>query len=87
MATLGSQPMNAMRIEPDGATSGWYIWCGEELSQDDDFLEPLHTKHLPDHFPEMVKYLALGPGWRVLLAPGQEFVWFDEKLVDGLFNA
>ena len=60
MATLGSQPMNAMRIEPDGATSGWYIWCGEELSQDDDFLEPLHTKHLPDHFPEMVKYLALG---------------------------
>ena len=52
--------MNAMRIEPDGATSGWYIWCGEELSQDDDFLEPLHTKHLPDHFPEMVKYLALG---------------------------
>jgi len=28
-----------------------------------------------------VPFLGLPPGWRVLLAPGQEEVWFDAELL------
>jgi len=30
----------------------------------------------------MEPYLARPPGWRVLLAPGQEDVWYDGTLLD-----
>ena len=82
VSTLGSQPLNAMRTQPGELTSGWYIWCGEELSRDNDFFEPLHTRHLSRYCPEILKYLALGAGWRVLLGPERADVWFDAKLID-----
>ena len=77
----GLEPLNALRHEPEGDTCGWYVWAGDELSQDPDFFEPLHASHLPDRCPEIVPYLALPPGWRVLLAPGQQDVWFDDSLL------
>jgi hypothetical protein len=77
----GLQPLNALRHRPEGDMSGWYIWAGEEVSEDADFFEPLHLSHLLDWCPPIVPYLALPPGWRVLLAPGYEDVWFDESLL------
>lgn len=77
----GVEPLNALRHEPEGDTSGWYIWAGEEMSKDPDFFDPLHVSHLSDKCPELVPYLSLPPGWRVLLAPGQEDVWFDDSLL------
>ncbi len=79
--TLSSQPLNALRHPPENGTSGWYIWGGEELSEDSTFFKPLHVEHLSQHCPALVRYLGLGPGWRVLLTPDQEEVWFDEKLL------
>lgn len=38
--------------------------------------------HLRDHAPEVLPYLALPPGWRFLIAPGHEDVWFDEQLLN-----
>jgi hypothetical protein len=32
--------------------------------------------------PEIVKYFGLGPGWRFLVAPGHEDVWFDPILLE-----
>jgi hypothetical protein len=74
-------PINGLRHPPQGDTTGWYIWSGEKYSEDPDFFVPLHTKHLNDRYPEIAKYLGLGPGWRFLIAPGQEDVWFDASLL------
>lgn len=78
----GAWPVHGMRIQPTPGVSGWYIWAGE-YSQADDFFVPLHVGHLADWRPEVVPYLGLSPGWRFLLAPGHEDVWFDPHLLDG----
>ena len=75
-------PINGLRHPPEGDTTGWYIWSGEELSDEEDFFEPLHTVHLVERCPEIMKYLGLGPGWRFLIAPGYEDVWFDANLLN-----
>jgi hypothetical protein len=75
-------PINGLRHPPQGDTTGWYIWSGEELSTYADFFVPLHAFHLNDRCPEIVKYFGLGPGWRFLVAPGHEDVWFDASLLN-----
>jgi len=79
--TLGQFPLNALRHPAENGTSGWYIWAGEALSKEPDFFQPLHVQHLSEHCPEVIPYLALAPGWRVLLAPSQVEVWFEEGLL------
>jgi hypothetical protein len=74
-------PLNGLRHVPEGTTSGWYLWVGEQLSEPADFFVPLHVDHLADWRPEVLPYLALPPGWRFLLAPRQEDVWFDSALL------
>jgi hypothetical protein len=39
------------------------------------------VEHIADHVPELLPYLALPAGWRVLIAPGYEDVWYDETLI------
>jgi hypothetical protein len=75
-------PINGLRHPPEGDTTGWYIWCGKEFPTDEDAFVPLCASHLNDRCPEIVKYFGLGPGWRFLLAPGYEDVWFDPNLLD-----
>jgi hypothetical protein len=78
---VGVQPLNGLRCHPEGDTSGWYIWAGEEWSDDPDFFAPLHSHHLAAWCPAVIPYLLLPPGWRFLIAPGHEDVWFDEHLL------
>jgi len=82
ISTLGLQPLNALRHPPKNGTCGWYIWGGEVLSQDPDFFQPLHVHHLVQRCPAIIPYLALAPGWRVLLAPAQLEVWHDPSLLN-----
>ncbi len=77
----GLQPLNGLRCHPLGDTSGWFIWAGEELSDDPEFFAPLHIRHLDEWCPAAIPYLLLPPGWRFLIAPGHEDVWFDERLL------
>lgn len=77
----GLVPLNGLRYEPEGNTSGWYIWAGEELSEDPDFFAPLHMEHLAQWCPAVIPYLALPPGWRILVAPSYEDVWYDDSLL------
>jgi len=77
----GVFPVNGLRHYPTLDTSGWYIWAGEDLSQNDDFFVPFHAEHLFEWRPELRKYLGLSPGWRFLIAPGYEDVWFDPSLL------
>jgi len=81
-STLSLKPLNALRHQPEGETCGWYIWGGEELSQDPEFFQAVHVSHLPGYCLQLLPYLALAPGFRVLLAPGQEDVWYDESLLN-----
>ena len=77
----GLKPINGLRHPPEGDTTGWYIWAGEDLSQDPDFFRPLHVRHLDEWCPAVKKYLGLAPGWRFLIANDYEDVWFDESLL------
>lgn len=77
----GLVPLNGLRHPPEEGTTGWFIWAGEELSDDPDFFVPLHVEHLADWCPEVLAYLALPPGSRFLLAPDYEDVWSDATLM------
>ena len=81
LSTLGQQPINGLRHSPESGTSGWFVWAGEAFSDASDFFQPLHIHHLEQRCSEILPYLALPPGWRFLLAPGQEDVWFDASLL------
>lgn len=82
VTTQGRLPINAMRHPPQRDTNGWYIWCGEDLSSEPGFFSPLHTRHLIDKCPEVVKFLGLPPGYRVLIADDYVDVWYDSSLLD-----
>lgn len=74
-------PINGFRHLPEGDTTGWYIYAGENLSDCPDFFKPLHVEHLDDWCPQVKKCLGLSPGWRFLIAGDYEDVWFDESLI------
>lgn len=73
-------PIHGMRFKQENGTCGWYIWAGE-YSEDLDFFKPLHISHIDDWNPLVKKYLGLPPGWRFLITPTYEDVWFDDTLV------
>jgi hypothetical protein len=75
-------PINGLRHPPEGDTTGWYIWSSESFSDAPDFFVPLETKNLHERCPEILKYLGLAPGWRFLIAPDYEDVWFDASLLN-----
>lgn len=77
----GIMPINGLRHPPEGDTTGWYIWAGEELSTDPAFFKPLHVEHLSSWCPVAQKYLGLPPGWRFLIAGDYEDVWYDGSLL------
>ncbi|WP_421913980.1 immunity protein Imm33 domain-containing protein [Paenarthrobacter ureafaciens] len=58
------------------------MWRGEDLGTADDFFVPLYVEHLTTRCSEVVPSLALPAGWRFLLTPGHEDVWFDESLLN-----
>lgn len=78
----GLLPLNGLRHRPENGTSGWYLWAGDQLPEDADFFQPLHHEHLGAWCPAATPYLALPPGWRFLVAPGYEDLWFDEALLE-----
>ena len=75
-------PVNGLRHPPAGDTTGWYIWAGEELPHDPSFFTPVHVWHLKESRPDVLKYLALPPGWRFLIAGEYEDVWYDASLLN-----
>ncbi len=77
----GELPINGLRKVLEG-TSGWFLWAGETFSYDDDWFQPLHVHHLIEKLPEVIPYLALPAGWRFLIAPGYEDVWYDATLIN-----
>ena len=77
------QPINGLRHQPAGDTTGWYIWAGAEPSSDPTFFVPLHVSHLAEWRPAILRFLGLAPGWRFLMAGGHVDVWEDPMLLKG----
>jgi hypothetical protein len=77
----GAMPINGLRIAPEGGTCGWYIWGGEQWSDDEDFFVPLHALHLEEWAPLTLPYLGLAPSYRFLITATYEDVWRDEGLI------
>ncbi len=73
-------PMHGLRHPLEG-TTGWFLWSGE-FSEADDFFQTMHLFHLYESQSPAIPYLGLPPGWRFLLAPDYEDVWFDESLLE-----
>lgn len=79
----GLLPLNGVRHPPEGDTTGWHIWAGEEFPEDADFFVPLHVIHLKDWRPGVLKFLGLPPGWRFLTdLHGYEDIWEDSSLLN-----
>jgi len=75
-------PVNGLRLEPEGDTTGWYIWAGDgEPSPAADFFVPLHVEHLAEWRPEILKFLGLPPGWRFPTDGTHQDVWEDPTLL------
>lgn len=49
----------------ENGTCGWYIWYGEELSEDSDFFKPLHVEHIEEYLSMIQKYFSLPIGYRL----------------------
>jgi hypothetical protein len=81
LSTKGKLPINGLRLPLAGDTNGWYIWCGENFSNDAEFFEPLHASHFYEDYPEVAKFLGLPPGFRFLFSQDHVDVWFDESLL------
>ncbi len=80
LSTLGQMPINGLRHPIENGTCGWYIWCGEDISDDPEFFQPLHVKHIKSYLPAVEKYLALPIGYRFLHGENHEDIWFDETI-------
>lgn len=78
----GQFPVHGLRHPPEDGTCGWFIWTGELETSDPEFFAPIHVRHLHDEMAFVLPYLGLAPGWRFLLAPGYEDVWFDPALLN-----
>ena len=74
-------PLHGLCHPPESGTCGWFIWTGELDTTDAEFFAPVHIGHLPEGLAFVLPYLGLAPGWRFLLAPGYEDVWFDSTLL------
>lgn len=77
----GGFPIQGLRHPPQGDTTGWYFFVGEEMSKAADFFVPLHVAHLQEWCPLVLPYLLLPPGWAFVLAPEYEDVYFNERLL------
>jgi hypothetical protein len=81
LSTIGMKPINGLRHPVTVGTTGWYIWCGETLSDTSDFFRPLCVDHLVERLPAVADLLGLPPGHRFLVTEEFLDVWFDQKLI------
>jgi hypothetical protein len=73
-------PVHGSRFLPTVATTGWFVWVGPNAGEP-DFFTSVRSLDLVNWAPLLQPYLGLPPGWRFMLGPKYDDVWFDEKLL------
>ena len=82
LQTMGRTPIQGVRHPPTQTTCGWYIFAGEEWSDDPNFYQPLCVEHMDKYCAFALPFLCLPPGWWFFTdGKGQYGAWFDEKLL------
>jgi len=82
LQTKGRQPIRGRRYKPENGTEGWYIYAGDDTSEDPDFYKPVHIVHLHEIWPELIPYLALAPGYGFVIDDeGYEDIWYEPDIV------
>lgn len=82
LQTMDRSPIQAVRHPPTETTCGWYIFAGEEWSDDPNFYQPLCVEHMTEHCKFALPFLALPPGWWFHTdGKGQYGASFDPKLL------
>ena len=77
LSTLDQNPIYGVRLSPAAGTTGWFIWAGPH-SEDPHFYQSVHSVHLKELCPLVVKYLGLAPGYKFIIdRVGYEDVWFE----------
>jgi hypothetical protein len=76
ISTLGAMPIYGTRISlPETRNISWFFHCGGH-SGTIDFYKPVHTEHLSDVLPSVMKYLRLPHGSKFIIDDnGFEDVW------------
>ena len=83
LQTLDRTPVHAVRLPPTETTCGWYIYAGDEWSDDPDFYQPLCVEHMAKYCENAVPFLALPPGWWFYTdGKGNYEASFDPKLLE-----
>lgn len=81
--TLSEQPLNGLRHPVERETTGWYLWGGQGIPQDDPaFFVPLHVIHLIERCPLSLRFLGLPPGYRFLTDGPYVDIWYDANLLN-----
>jgi hypothetical protein len=73
LQTLSRLPIHGVRLPPEEATCGWYIYAGDEWLDDVDFYQPMCVEHIAKYCPPALPFLALPAGWR-FMTDGMGFV-------------
>lgn len=80
---VGREPLNGLRYPGSGTRSGWYLWAGEVLRDDDDFFVEMTVAEFVLARPDLEPFLGLPPGQHFLIADGQYEAWEDAQLLEG----
>jgi hypothetical protein len=88
LQTLDRWPIHGVRLPPTETTCGWYIFAGDEWSDDPDFYKPMCVEHMWEHCPLALAFLCLPPGWRFHIdGKGGYGASFDEQVLQQEQNA
>lgn len=76
LETIGKSPVYGERVSiGEGEKIGWLFYCGE-FSERIDFFKPVHTYHLRDILPSVIKFLRMPPeSGFVVDSYGNEEIW------------
>lgn len=74
-----ARPLVGLREPAHDADTGWRVWAGKYEPEQPNTDMPIHE--LVALRSEVAPLLALPPGWRFALLPGEEAVWEDEDLL------
>lgn len=76
-----SIPLEGIRYPSPEHMSGWWLTT-DRYNGDTDTLITVHFHHIYSKRPDIAIYMALPFGYRFLLGGDDEYVWYDEAIVE-----